>query len=115
MYFVSRSLLNHAVAVFQKLEINGPQDGDWFFETFGPGNVLYFTDRPYERFCDYEELLLALQENDPNKYRLIHKGTPFYYLSWTAFDLRNFVEGSSPLLTHVFCRGVKSALDSCIL
>lgn len=90
MYFISRSLLNHAVNVFQGLEITGPQHGDWFFETFGPGNVLYFADRPYERFCDYEELLLALQQNDDNKYRLIHKGTPFYYLSWTAFDLRNF-------------------------
>ena len=90
MYFISQQLLNHARNVFQGLEITCARDGDSFFETFGPGNVLYFVDRPYERFCDYEELLLALQQDDPDKYQLIHKGTPFYYLSWTAFDLRNF-------------------------
>ncbi|WP_157067415.1 hypothetical protein [Desulfosarcina cetonica] len=72
------------------MEINGPEDGDWFFSTFGPGNVLNWVDRPYERSSDYEELLRILEEDDTEKYHSIHKGTPFYFLSWTAFDLRNF-------------------------
>ena len=90
MYFLSTSLIHHVREVYQQLEINGPQDGDWFFETFGPGNVAYWIDRPYERFSDYEELLRILEQDDSDKYHTIHKGTPFYYLSWTAFDLRNF-------------------------
>lgn len=90
MYFLSSSLINHVREVYQQLEINGPQVGDWFFETFGPGNVLNWVDRPYERFSDYEELLRILEQADPEKYHAIHKGTPFYYLCWTAFDLRNF-------------------------
>jgi hypothetical protein len=90
MYFLSPSLIQHVRNVYHQLEINGPQDGDWFFETFGPGNIAYRIDRPYERFSDYEELLQILEQDDPDKYHTIHKGTPFYFLSWTAFDLRNF-------------------------
>ena len=90
MYFLSTSLINYVRNVYQQLTINGPQDGDWFFETFGPGNVVHLIDRPYERFSDYEELLCILEQKDPEKYHDIHKGTPFYYLCWTAFDLRNF-------------------------
>lgn len=91
MYFITPSLLNHAISVFRGLEdVTDPRIGDWFFETFGPGNFIFFPDRPHERFCDYEELLLAIQQADPNKYLQIHKGTPFYYLSWTGFDLRNY-------------------------
>jgi hypothetical protein len=90
MYFLSESLIDHVRNIFLQLQINGPQDGDWFFGTFGPGNVTNWIDRPYERFSDYEELLRILEEDDPIKYHTIHKGTPFYFLSWTAFDLRNF-------------------------
>ena len=90
MFFLSQPLLNYAITVYQNLEITGPQDGDRFFEVFGPGNVVDFVDRPYERFHDYERLLHDLHNSDPDKYGLIHKGTPFYFLSWTAFDLRNF-------------------------
>lgn len=90
MYFLSSSLVNHVREVYQQLVIDGPQVGDWFFETFGPGNVLNWVDRPYERFSDYEELLRILEQENPQKYQAIHKGTPFYYLCWTAFDLRNF-------------------------
>jgi hypothetical protein len=81
MFFLSPPLVNHAREVFQNLQIAGPQDGDRFFETFGPGNIVSWVDRPYERFSDYEELLLLLEHDDPEKYREIHKGTPFYYLS----------------------------------
>jgi hypothetical protein len=90
MHFLSSSLIDHVRSVYQQLEITGPQDGDWFFGTFGPGNVVNWVDRPYERFNDYEELLRILEQDDPEKYHIIHKGTPFYFLSWAAFDLRNF-------------------------
>jgi hypothetical protein len=31
-----------------------------------------------------------LREADAVKYRQIHKGIPFYFMSWLAFDLRNY-------------------------
>lgn len=48
------------------------------------------SDRPFERFSDYEELLRRLMMADPAKYQRMHKGTPFYSMSWLAFDLRNY-------------------------
>ena len=68
----------------------GSQDGDDFFGTFAPGNNADYPDRPYERFSDYEELLLLLMKTDEEKYRKMHKGTPFGFLSWLAFDMRNY-------------------------
>jgi hypothetical protein len=57
---------------------------------FLPGNTLYIAERPLERFSDYEEMLGRLMERYPNKYQRAHKGTPFYFMSWLAFDLRNY-------------------------
>lgn len=75
---------------FRQLAIKGHEDGDRFFEAYGPGNTIDIADRPFERFEDYEMLLGILKNDDPNKYDEIHKGTPFYFLAWTAFDLRNY-------------------------
>ncbi|MFH0957843.1 MAG: hypothetical protein V1897_03985, partial [Pseudomonadota bacterium] len=63
---------------------------DTFFSTFGPGNLLHATDRPFERFRDYEDLLQLLHSRNPQKYEQVHKGTPFFFLAWLAFDLRNY-------------------------
>jgi len=90
VYFLTDPLINHIRYIFQNLEINGPETGDLFFATFGPGNMLYFTDKPFERFSDYEKLLMLLQQDDTQKYKQIHKGVPFYYLSWTSFDMGNY-------------------------
>jgi hypothetical protein len=75
---------------FRQLTIRGPEDGDRFFEAFGVGNTISAPDRPYERFQDYEALLLLLNQDDPEKYAAIHKGVPFFFMAWTAFDLRDF-------------------------
>ncbi|MEN8128114.1 MAG: hypothetical protein ABFR90_09965 [Planctomycetota bacterium] len=66
------------------------EDADDFFSNLGIGNRLEATDRPHERYCEYESLLKLLQQRNPEKYLQIHKGTPFYFLSWLAFDLRNY-------------------------
>jgi hypothetical protein len=29
-------------------------------------------------------------QTDVDKYRKMHKGTPFGFLSWLAFDMRNY-------------------------
>lgn len=89
-YFLTPEKLAAVRLSFQQLKITGPETGDRFFENFGPGNTIYLVDRPYERFSDYEQLLKILKDDDPQKYLEIHKGTPFYFLAWTAFDLRNY-------------------------
>jgi len=97
MYFLNEKLVEHALDMFKEMSINTKQDqienGGKFFGLFGPGNIISFTDKPFERFSDYESLLLKMQETDKDKYQKIHKGTPFYFLAWTAFDLRNYEAG----------------------
>jgi hypothetical protein len=87
MHFLTDPLVELALHHFDNLDV---AHGDWFFSTFGPGNLVNATDRPHERFNDYESLLRLLQERNQLKYNQIHKGTPFFFLSWLAFDLRNY-------------------------
>jgi len=90
MYFVHEKLVQDALEHFKAGKFENPKDGDDFFGTFAPGNSADYPDRPYERFSDYEELLLRLMKTDAKKYRQMHKGTPFGFLSWLAFDMRNY-------------------------
>ena len=90
MYFLTDPLVQLALAHFDQLPTPAVQEEESFFSTFGPGNILQSTDRPFERFCDYEELLRLLNNRNPQKYENIHKGTPFFFLAWTAFDIRNY-------------------------
>jgi hypothetical protein len=87
MYFLTDPLVDHAL---QQFDILDDGQGDAFFSTFGPGNLFGATDRPHERFTDYETLLKLLRGRNNSKYDRIHKGTPFFFLSWLAFDLRNY-------------------------
>ena len=90
VYFFQEPLVDYIVEVFKSHQFNDPAEGDRFFGLFGPGNTTVVPDRPFERFRDYEDLLFRLQQADPDKYKTIHKGTPFGFLSWLAFDLRNY-------------------------
>lgn len=90
MYFLTDPLVQLALNYFDQLPTPDVQQADGFFSTFCPGNLLHATDRPFERFRDYEDLLLLLRSRNPQKYELIHKGTPFFFLAWTAFDIRNY-------------------------
>jgi hypothetical protein len=90
MYFFHERLVQDALEHFKAGKFEDPQDGDDFFGTFAPGNTMDFPDRPYERFSDYEDLLIRLMKTDTEKYRTMHKGTPFGFLSWLAFDMRNY-------------------------
>lgn len=87
--FYTDEIIKKALLDFEKLIINGPADGDEFFAKYGCGNTSK-PNTPYERFEAYQILLSELQDFDPIKYQQIHKGTPFYFLAWTAFDLKNY-------------------------
>jgi hypothetical protein len=90
MYFFQERLVEYAIAYFNAKDFVRPSEGDEFWGLFAPGNTVPFSDRPFERFSDYEELLRRLMDADTAKYQRMHKGTPFYYMAWLAFDLRNY-------------------------
>ena len=88
--FLTDQKIAAARLAFRQMFIRGPEDGDRFFEAYGPGNTIEVIESPFERFEDYELLLRTLKTDDPDKYEEIHKGTPFYFMAWTAFDLQNY-------------------------
>jgi hypothetical protein len=90
VYFLTDPLVQLSLYHFDQLQGPTVQEADWFFSTFGPGNFANATDRPFERFSDYEDLLNMLQHRSVQKYEQIHKGTPFFFLAWLSFDLRNY-------------------------
>lgn len=75
---------------FAELDVDSPTDCDKFFEKYGAGNTIGSFDRQFERFIIYESLLFTLQQANTEKYKKMHKGTPFYFLGWLSFDLRNY-------------------------
>lgn len=92
-YYILRSeRVSLARLIFQQLTIENPSTGDRFFEAFGPGMPILEVSQPFERFHDYEQLLNILNSDNPNKYRELHKGTPFFFLGWAALDMRNYTK-----------------------
>jgi hypothetical protein len=79
-----------ATRLFDRLDVSDPGTGDLLFQIFGAGNAITGPDRPFERFRYYEALLRHLKDHGPERYGLLHKGTAFWFLSWLAFDLRNY-------------------------
>jgi hypothetical protein len=90
MYFFNKPLVDYALDYFSNSDFTDPGRGDRFWHLFGAGNTEPISDRPFERFSDYEEMLRLLRGIDRVKYEQMHKGTAFYIMSWLAFDLRNF-------------------------
>lgn len=91
-YLLAPDKIASARLTFQQLKIINPDTGNRFFESFGPGMPIYQISQPYERFNDYEELLTFLHSDDSVKYRKLHKGTPFFFLGWAAFDMQNYTK-----------------------
>lgn len=85
--------MNLALNRFKETDFRTAKEGDDLFRLFAPGNTIDFADRPFERFSDYRELLYRLMRADPVKYQRMHKGTPFGFMSWLAFDLKNYERG----------------------
>lgn len=79
--------------LFRRFDAIGPTDhvaADRLFEQFGVGNSITVQDQPFERFEWYRGLLKLLFDRSPEQYRQIHKGTPFFFLAWLSFDLRDY-------------------------
>jgi hypothetical protein len=84
MHFLTDPLLDLALNDFDRVAEADRDAGDRFFKTICPGNRLDATDQPFERFCDYEELLGRLQSRNRQKYERVHKGTPFFFLGFVG-------------------------------
>lgn len=82
--------VNEALLAFQQLVIKDGRTGDLYFETYGVPNTIELFNAPYERFVCYELLMQMLKNEDATKFSSIHKGTPYYFLAWAAFEIRNF-------------------------
>jgi hypothetical protein len=94
MFLLTERQIQDALYMFKEIALTPDNDfGDRLFSIFAPGNSMSAIDKPYERFHDYELLLQRLQEEAPEKYSEIHKGTPFYFLGWLGFDMGNYDRG----------------------
>lgn len=63
---------------------------DVFFENYSVGNTPNKIDNPYERFESYRMFLKQLYCHNKVQYRKIHKGNPFFFLAWCAFDFCDY-------------------------
>jgi hypothetical protein len=82
--------IDDAIKSFRSLDASNPTNCDTYFEDYGIGNRVDEIESPWERFFFYESLLSALRKEDEEKYLTIHKGNPYYFLAWLAWDMRNF-------------------------
>lgn len=85
------SLLQEFVGILSNPDI--PRSSDRFFQEYGVGNIVYSIDQPYERLKAYELLLKILNEHSASTYKVIHKGTPYFVMSWIAFQIEDFQRG----------------------
>lgn len=73
--------------------VQGQDRHDWFFEHYGAGNTIQAFDRPYERMLLYVSLLEMIKDYSPDGFIRIHKGTPYYFIGWLAFQVEDFETG----------------------
>lgn len=80
---------------YENLEEGRERECDEFFSKYGVGNRYTDTglDRPSERIRAYELLLYILLEYDPERFRKIHKGVPYYFIGWAAFHVGDYQKG----------------------
>ena len=72
--------------------ISNPTEADIFFAKYGVGNATSGVHIPFERLVAYEVLLEILKSLDTVQYHKIHKGTPYYFVGWTAYQYRDFAK-----------------------
>lgn len=86
-----------ALVAFNALDPSIHADCDALFGNFGAGNIAsrgdplqHIISKPYERLAIYEHLMQEFQSADRAKYERMHKGTPYFFLSWLSFTIKDF-------------------------
>lgn len=82
----------NALREFEQLNPTG-KSVDQFWHQHTLGNNTQYSHSPHERFNHYVSLLSALQKADPGKYKIMRKGTPFYFMGWLALDMEQYSKG----------------------
>jgi len=82
--------IERAIRDYRGRDFREPRQGTAFFELWGVGNRPDRTEKPFERFEYYKQLLSRMWIESSTKFQDIHKGTPFFFLAWTAFDLGDY-------------------------
>ena len=83
-------IIKSALEEYSKTLFSDTSQANNFFMKYGIGNTTLEMDMPFERFLYYEFFLIELMNSDYAKYKRMHKGIPFYFLAWLAFDFRNY-------------------------
>lgn len=60
-------------------------NADDYFVSFRVQNKLHENHDPFIQITVYKEFLKILQDEYPDEYRKIHKGTPFFWIGWYSF------------------------------
>ena len=109
------SLPGIVIAEYLGIDSRDHAKANRFLETYTIGNDTEVVDRPFERFKHYEELMHGLRSLDVRKYEEMHKGTPFFFMAWLSFDMRNFERALFYLDTAISGSRTGQALrDRCI-
>ena len=103
-----RDVREQVVEAYNRLDSRDHTASNDIFHRYGAGNVGQLIFQPFERLYYYEEMLEDLRSVDPAKYRAMHKGTPFFFMAWLSFDLRNF-EKALLYLDSAISEDVKNA------
>lgn len=87
----AHSSIDDAMREFKKQK-NVDNAGYWdkFFAKYGVGNYGFTSHMPFERYMWYKDLMSRMKKIDRYKFNKIHKGTLYYFLSWTSFDFRDY-------------------------
>lgn len=102
--------IEDALAEFNAIQFPSSAEADDFFGRHGIGNTGGQINSPFERHLYYESLLSRLMEADGVKFSSMHKGTPLFFLAWTAFDMRSY-ETALSYLDSSFSEDVRNLSD----
>lgn len=75
---------------FRALDATDSTACDRFFEKWGVGQTINTANFPYERLESYKYVLKEIQKVNPEKYKIAHKGTPFFFIGLFMFDCEDF-------------------------
>jgi len=89
---LTKNVIDKNCLINDYMQIVTRKDSDNFFQKYGVGNVIDGHDRPYERQKAYELLLKILHYFDNDQYNKMHKGTPFFFISWCSFQYHDFTK-----------------------
>lgn len=87
-----KSYPNHSNLFTEYNNISSSSDADVFFEKYGIGNLERGIHNPFERQIGYELLLYILNKYNQEKFKEIHKGTPYYFIAWTSYQYQDFAK-----------------------